>query len=131
MNRRAVNYGRMGPVSGIIPGKSCHSPYRKRGLCGVAVPGSGGQKRGEIDRRRCHLRTSRQLLAIPMAHCHCRVGSLDIAGWPNSRPLVCPLDIHTASPLFLAGTRIYPPRSPAISAAQGRAPYTRSPRPQF
>lgn len=42
---------------------------RKRGLCGVAVPEYG--RRGEIDRRRCHLRTARQLRAIPTAHCYC------------------------------------------------------------
>lgn len=55
-----------------------------------------------------------------MAHCHCRVGSLDIA---EQSAACLSVDIHTASPLFLAGTRVYPPRSPAISATRA-APST-------
>jgi len=41
---------------------------RKRGLCGIAVP---GYRQGVKLTGRCHLRTVRQLRAIPAAHCYC------------------------------------------------------------
>lgn len=79
-------------ASSIIPSKACYSMASVKGASVVSRFQRRGLEWGEIDRRRCHLRTSRQLRDIPMAHCHCLVGSLDIA----EKSAGClPLGIHT------------------------------------